>query len=322
MVSKNNIAAAAPKRNTDAARVAILMCTKNGAAFLDDQLKSIVDQTHENRFLIVSDDGSTDETRAILGGFVEAHNLKVSVRSGPGKGVRENFLSLACDPAIDADYFSFSDQDDIWHRDKLRRALTWLVTVPGDVPALYCGRTELMSIDGRSYGLSPLFTRPPSFQNALVQNVGGGNTMVFNRVAKKILETAGTFEVVLHDWWLYQLVSAVGGVVHYDPQPTVKYRQHLDNLIGSNLGWHARLVRLQTMLSGRFRDWNNTNIAALRQVPAHLMPTRNREVLELFDNARSGSLLSRLVYLKRSGVYRQTLLGNLGLIAAVILNRI
>jgi len=77
------------------------------------------------------------------------------------------------DPAIDADYFAFSDQDDVWYLDKLRRALTWLVAVPGNIPALYCGRTELMSIDGQSYGFSPLFTRPPTFRNALVQNLGG-----------------------------------------------------------------------------------------------------------------------------------------------------
>jgi hypothetical protein len=76
------------------------------------------------------------------------------------------------------------------------------------------------------------------------------------------------------------------------------------------------------MLRGRFRDWNNTNIAALRRVPNHLMLPKNREVLKLFEKARFGSFPNRLAYLKRSGVHRQTLLGNLGLIAAVILKKI
>ena len=98
-----------------------------------------------------------------------------------------------------------------------------------------------MTIDERSYGLSPLFTRPPAFQNALVQSLGGGNTMVFNRAAKKILQEAAAIDVVLHDWWVYQLVSAAGGMVHYDPRPMLKYRQHSDNLIGSNLGWRSAL---------------------------------------------------------------------------------
>ena len=114
----------------------------------------------------------------------------------------------------------------MWYKDKLERALTWLATVPADVPALYCGRTELVSDDGRSYGFSPLFTRPIAFRNAIIQSLGGGNTMVFNKAAKRLLETTGKLEVVLHDWWMYQLVSAVGGAIHYDPQPTLKYRQH------------------------------------------------------------------------------------------------
>ncbi len=322
MADKNEVATIVPHGNIDAAQIAILMCTKDGAAFLGQQLKSIADQTHTNWVLLVSDDGSHDETREILRHFAETHHQTTTIRNGPGKGACVNFLSLAIDPTIDADYFAFSDQDDIWHQDKLRRALTWLVTVPSDVPGLYCGRTELMSIDERSYGFSPLFTRPPTFRNALVQTLGGGNTMVFNRAAKKILEAAATVEVVLHDWWMYQLVSAADGMVHYDPQPGLKYRQHPDNLFGSNLGWRARLIRLRMMLSGHFHDWNDTNIAALRRLPAYLIAPRNREVLELFAKARSASLLKRLHYLRQSGIYRQTLLGNLGLLAAAILKRI
>ena len=310
------------QKNKTSARVAILMCTKDGAEFIDGQLKSIAEQTHENWILIVSDDGSNDETVAKLKRFAEVHQKKIIMRTGPGRGVCANFLSLANDPTIEADYFAFSDQDDIWHQEKLRRALAWLATVPTDVPGMYCGRTELITIDDRSYGFSPLFTRPPAFQNALVQSLGGGNTIIFNRAAKRILEEAATIDVVLHDWWVYQLVSAAGGMVHYDPQPMLKYRQHQHNIIGSNMGWRARLVRLRLMLQGRFREWNKTNITALRQLPAHLLQPKNREVLAHFEKARCGSLPKRLYYLRHSGVYRQTLLGNLGLLAATILRRL
>lgn len=173
-------------------RVAILMCTKDGATFIDDQLKSIADQTHENWTLIVSDDGSDDGTITKIKRFAGANPEKTKIRKGPGKGVCANFLSLANNSTIDADYFAFSDQDDVWHPDNLHRALAWLTGIPSDVPGLYCARTELMTIDGRSYGFSPLFTRPPAFKNSLVQSLAGGNTMVFNRAAKKILEEAAT----------------------------------------------------------------------------------------------------------------------------------
>lgn len=312
-----------PRRSSvGKAQVAILLCTKDGAAFLGEQLESIARQTHTNWFLVASDDGSTDATKDILKQFSEKHRQTTIIRNGPGRGVCANFLSLTIAPTIAADYFAFCDQDDIWHADKLQRALTWFATVPDNVPAVYCGRTELISIDGRSFGLSPLFTRPPAFRNALVQSLGGGNTMVFNRAAKNVLEAAGVIDAVLHDWWVYQLVSAAGGRIHYEREPVLKYRQHSENLIGSNQGWRARFVRLRMMLRGRFRDWNTTNISALRRLPSHLITPENRETLELFAKARSASLLKRLCYLRRSGVYRQTLLGDFGLLVAAILKKL
>jgi glycosyltransferase involved in cell wall biosynthesis len=312
---------AAP-RPIEAARVAILMCTKNGAEFLDEQLKSIADQTHTNWTLFASDDGSTDKTKNILERFSQDFQQRVLVRDGPGKGVCVNFLSLAMDSTIDADYYAFSDQDDIWYADKLRRALKWLTSISDGVPALYCGRTELMSADGQAEGLSPLFTRQPAFENALVQNLAGGNTMVFNRATKTLLERVGKLDVVLHDWWLYQLVSAAGGVIHYDPQPMIKYRQHWHNLIGSNHGWYSRFIRIRTMLGGRVHDSNAKNIAALNSIPSQLITPQNRKVLMLFAKATTASLVTRLIYLKRSGVYRQTFLGNCGLLAAALIRRI
>jgi glycosyltransferase involved in cell wall biosynthesis len=307
---------------TGALRVAILMCTKNGEAFIDDQLKSIADQTHEDWILVVSDDGSSDETLSKIKKFAADYPQKTTIKSGPRRGVSANFLSLANDPTIDADYFAFSDQDDIWHPDKLRRSLDWLVTVPPGTPGMYCGRTELITIDRRSCGCSPLFSRAPTFQNALVQNLAGGNTMLFNRAAKRILEKAATTEVVLHDWWVYQLISAAGGVIRYDPRPMLKYRQHQDNVVGSNLGWRARFTRLRLIINGRLHRWNAVNIGALQKLPTALLQPKNQEILALFVKARCNSLPKRLYYLRQSGVYRQTLLGNLALFAATILKRI
>jgi hypothetical protein len=76
------------------------------------------------------------------------------------------------------------------------------------------------------------------------------------------------------------------------------------------------------MFSGRFHTWNTMNIAALRRLPAHLLPAKNREVLALFAKARCAPFPKRLYYLRKSGVYRQSLPGNLTLLAATILKRI
>ena len=81
-----------------------------------------------------------------------------------------------------------------------------------------------------------------------------GNTMVFNQKARELLAFCGAhLNMPSHDWWLYQVISACGGEVHYDPYPSVRYRQHAANLISTNVGWTARMRRLWMLEQGRFR---------------------------------------------------------------------
>ena len=303
--------------------VAILLCTYNGQNYLTEQLQSIADQTHTNWLVWASDDGSSDDTLPLL----EAWRRKwgeprLHMVEGPARGFSANFLSLACRSDISADYFAFSDQDDIWEKDKLERALSWIETIPKDTPALYCSRTCIIDRIGRQVGLSPLFSRPPSFRNALVQSIGGGNTMVFNEAARELLMLVGAdVPVVTHDWWAYMLVTGCGGVVNYDPRPTLRYRQHGHNVIGVNSGWRARLKRLRMLWQGRFREWNDGNILALMKVEQHLAP-EEREVFQRFVRLRDSPALPRLLQMRELGLYRQTVLGNLGLAVATLFGKL
>ena len=90
-------------------------------------------------------------------------------------------------------------------------------------------------------------------------------------------------------------------------------------MVGQNANSHAASC---TMLKGRFNDWNATNVAALQRVPTHLIEPQNVQVLQIFAKARTTPLPMRLYYLKRSGVYRQRLIGNIGLLVAALLKRI
>ena len=304
-------------------KVAILLCTYQGQKYLHEQLNSFVAQTHKNWALWVSDDGSKDGTHAILAETVKDLGTgKISLHNGPQEGFCANFLSLTCKADIKADYYAYSDQDDIWKPEKLARAVAALKTVPHGVPALYCSRTRVVDADDKPICMSPLFEKTPSFANALMQNIGGGNTMVFNEAARQLLIAAGDqVKVVTHDWWAYMLITCCGGQVFYDPKPTVRYRQHGSNLVGMNTSWPARLKRIYQLFQGRFREWNDLNVSALQSVQNRLTP-RNQEVLNQFIVARQLPLHLRLVGLMRSGVYRQTLFGKLGLIAAAVFNKI
>jgi len=84
----------------------------------------------------------------------------------------------------------------------------------------------------------------------------------------------------------------------------------------------ARLNRVRMLFAGRFMKWNDLNINALSKLRSRFDPI-NLEVLDQFILARkSPNLIIRLWHLHKSGVYRQTLFGNLGLVVAVIFRKL
>ena len=288
--------------------VAILLCVFQGEQFLQQQLDSFYLEQEMDICLWASDDGSTDETTNLLQEYKQkfSKNL-VTVVSGPRKGPSFNFLSLLRNPSVEANYFAFSDQDDIWEKDKLSRAIACLENLPDDTPAVYCSRTRVVDQENREIGLSPLFAKPPSFANALVQSIGGGNTMVLNSAARKLINKIELSEISSHDWWIYLLVSGAGGTVIYDDSPSLRYRQHGNNQIGANNGWRARYLRIVAMLfKDRFKIWIDQNLAGL-YLSYELLTPENKKLLDHFSVMRNRNLRMRLWGVISLGLYRQTL---------------
>lgn len=304
--------------------VAIVLGYYDGKQHVAEQLLSIFRQTHSALHVFLFDDNSTEKFNVddLALGPDNLDRLTVGVRP-KNIGFVQNFLTALASIDQDFDFFAFSDQDDIWHADKLERALEALSKISSDRPALYCGRTEIIDNDGKNtFKFSPLFTKTPSFANALVQNIGGGNTMVLNKAAKDLIVSPSPPErVVSHDWWCYQIVSGAGGDVIYDPEPSLKYRQHQNNLVGENTSLRARFLRVANLLRGHLVKWNEINLAALSQRRGTLTK-QNQSILADVITARQSSLVKRLALFKRSGIYRQTLLGNLGLFLGILLKKV
>ncbi|MGY3494968.1 glycosyltransferase family 2 protein [Bradyrhizobium sp. USDA 4502] len=304
-------------------KIVILLAAFNGAAHIKEQLASFAAQSHHDWELIVSDDGSTDRTADIVREFAHSVPQRTDLIKGPQKGFWQNFVSLAKRAEISgAELFAFSDQDDIWFPDKLERAAKWFATGSSDIPRLYFTRTELIDEDGRPAGLSPLFRRKPSFQNALVQNMGGGNTMVMNKAAKRLLAQApDDVDLISHDWWAYQVVTGAGGIAFYDPVPSLQYRQHGNNLIGSNRGFWQRYLRATAFANRRMKRWNEVNIATLNKMRGSLSPSA-LSTLDDFAAARQSALPNRIFLLWRTGVYRQNIQETIGLYLGAMLGLI
>lgn len=322
-VELQNDAAAISKSDTDS-QVAIILGYYNGNKYLSEQLRSIFDQSYSNFKVFISDDCSKSEVdiESLNLSSSETEKVYLGIRSN-NVGFTQNFLDALGSVDGAFEYFAFSDQDDVWDPSKIQRALTVLQQSPTDKPAIYCARTtawdETCQVE---LGSSTLFDKPPSFANALVQSIGGGNTMVFNKAARDlIVASSADVEVVSHDWWCYQILSGAGGFVYYDPISCLKYRQHSDNIVGINSGWSARFVRILGLLKGKYRIWNDVNGAALVK-NKDLLTSDNQECLDNFMAARQSDLIKRFFLFRRSGIYRQTLMGNLGLLLALLTNKV
>jgi glycosyltransferase involved in cell wall biosynthesis len=303
-------------------QVGILLCTYNGGQYLREQLESFITQTYTHWRLYVSDDGSTDQTKAILSHYAERLGERMVVFEGPRQGFAQNFMSLIRNAHVRCHAYAFSDQDDIWLGDKLQRSVEVLRRTPADQPALYCSRTRLIDTRGKTIGFTPVFKKQPSFRNALVQSLAGANTMMINESARALLSlTTNDDPVVAHDWLTYLVVSGCGGAVTYDPIPTLLYRQHEGNLIGANTGLGSRVNRLVKMLEGRFKTWNEKNLRVMeRYYP--VMTLESRQLLTQFKQLRGKGLRTRMAALQKAGFYRQTLAGTLSLYVAVILKQV
>ncbi len=303
--------------------VAILMGTFNGEKFLREQLDSIATQTHQNWVVVASDDGSCDATLEILRDYQKRWGPeRIEIRNGPQKGFAQNFLSMACDPRIKADFYAFCDQDDVWLPEKLAVAIDHIETNANlNQPYVYCGRTHYVSENLKPLGDSPLFVFPRAFRNALVQSIAGGNTMVFDTATKSLLEKTGIFKVAAHDWWLYLLVKGVGGKVFYDQEPQILYRQHSGALIGSNNSASARFERIIWLMLGRFKRWNTLHVNALAQIE-NVLTSENRETFREFTRMRGSHILHRFRMIEVCGLYRQGWRGTISLYIAAILNKI
>ncbi|MFK7940774.1 MAG: glycosyltransferase [Roseovarius sp.] len=310
--------------NTPATHVTVLMAVYKGEAYLQAQLDSIVAQQHPDWHILISDDSPTSDSRAIAEAFA-VKTGRTTVLTGPGQGGTTNFMSLiraVSDHTEQDTCIAFSDQDDVWLPKKLTRALAQLAP-HGDIPTLYCSRSYITDETLSTRRLSAPRPRAPSFENALVQNIASGNTIVLNLAASDLIRRAAAEspEPVVHDWWVYQLITGAGGVVVHDDMPTLLYRQHGVNQIGANDTTRARLKRIGMLLRGDFKQWNETNIAVLHALEAYLTP-ENRAALKAFDTLRQHGLAKRLMALYKLGLYRQSHISTAALWVSAVLGKL
>lgn len=269
-------ASSSTRQQDSADKVTVLLAVYNGEAYLQSFLDSLEKQTYPHWQLVWYDDGSVDGSCLLLKQFAKRFPAGQIMQARPKReihmGVAKAFFFLL-KHALPDSFISFADQDDIWFQDKLARAIQILKRDAGDQPALYCSRQELIGADRQSLGKSPLVTHVPVFPGALTQNIATGCTVVLNPSAADMLKNTHQVpmpEGLLHDWWAYLIVSAKGGKVIYDPQPTLFYRQHGGNVVGSQASVIKRGMRAYKRGSTLFMTLMKGSLSALKTAHPHV----------------------------------------------------
>jgi glycosyltransferase involved in cell wall biosynthesis len=300
-------------------RTNVLLATYNGARYLREQLQSIEAQTNPAARITVRDDGSTDGTDLLVQEWAEGRPNVRRLR-GPRLGAANSFFALLDSCGDECDYFAFADQDDVWLPDKIERAVFSLARHRTDEPAMYCSRVEYVdeSLGHISYSRTP---KKLDFTNALVENIAIGCTVVLNRSARNLLCRRVPEKPLMHDWWCYLVVSALGKVV-FDERPGIKYRQHAGNAVGGTAS-RIELIR-QGITRFRRRSPSTTLLSdqamELRRCFGENLTQQKRNILDRFLTVR-GNLWARLRYNATMDVWRQSWIDTATLRAMILMGR-
>lgn len=236
----------------------ILLATYNGQKYLAEQMDSILAQTNQNWRLLVRDDGSSDGTVKIIEQHVARYPLRIKqVSDNCGHlGLALNFGRLL--ECAEADYFMFSDQDDIWLPNKIELTLNAMKAAEESYPDkpvlvhtdLKVVNSDLETIADSFWAFNKISPAAGSSLKRIIQrNVVTGCTLMINRKARQVSIPIPK-EARIHDWWLALNVARYGKIV-YISVPTVLYRQHENSAIGAR--------KLEPMTLGIFlrklRSW-------------------------------------------------------------------
>ena len=285
-------------------KVNILMSTYNGQQFLAEQIRSIQDQSYTDWTLFIRDDGSSDNTKEILKDF-ERQDSRIHLidsDKSDNLGVIKSFHKLVNHDR--ADYYFFSDQDDVWLPNKLELSLKEAQNYLADLPLMVYMDLKVVNQDLEIMTESMVKSQSHHANTELVQEltentVTGGVAMINHALAEMWQETD---DILMHDWYLALLASAFGNLVFID-QPGELYRQHSDNVLGART------------LSKRFKKWIRPHILFAvywdliknsQKQASHLlqMPLSqsNRELIEAFVTIMDKSMLERFRILRKYGL--------------------
>lgn len=216
--------------------VAVLMSTFNGEKYIREQIDSLLGQKSVDINIYIRDDGSSDDTLKILEEYKK--NIRIHIIYGSNLGPTKSFWTLLMND-INADYFAFSDQDDVWFENKLLEACSKLERCEKE--AMYF--SNLYVVDEKLEHQSILDMTPNlNIGSALVSNRAYGCTIVINKKLCDIIKRTKSTMIPQHDTKIYHIALAIGAEIYFDKKSYILYRQHGSNVVGAKISFVKRNI--------------------------------------------------------------------------------
>lgn len=265
-----------------------MMSTYNGAAHVEEQLDSVLAQdvaSDANLSVYVRDDGSSDNTLEVL----EAYEKRgiITLLRGKNLGVVGSFCEAIAAVPQDVDYMALCDQDDVWHADKLSRALKVLAPYDASVPALYWSEYTFCDANMKPQERSHHNQVGVHFATMLYENMASGNTSVINRPLADLIASTGAKGIYCHDWWNALLASAFGNIV-YDDFSSLEYRRTGSNVSPTGSGKLSLLrYRVKAFLEGNDLAKITAQLSRFREAYGDALSPEKRRLLDrMLDGGR------------------------------------
>jgi glycosyltransferase involved in cell wall biosynthesis len=300
--------------------VQILLSTYNGVKYLKPLIDSLLAQDYPNVEILVRDDGSNDGTLDLLNEYAAVHT-NIMVVSGVNLGFAHSFFELLEMSSRTAEYLALCDQDDVWQKDKVSRAVEILNRYSQDTPMLYGSRLTVVGENMKFLGYTDPPRKKPSFCNAIVECPQGlGCTMLLNQRARQLLYEFPQ-EIYSHDWWIHLVLCCFGTII-YDEESRILFRKHASNNLGVYSGlidkWRIKIHRFRT---GQFQLMMNQAIEFMR-IYGSSISSDERRILERLIANRQRSWRDRIRYALSCEIYHQSALEQLILRVLIALNRL
>jgi glycosyltransferase involved in cell wall biosynthesis len=300
--------------------VTVLLATYNGEAYIRQQLDSILNQTHKELAIVISDDLSSDKTPAILKEYEDKYpdRVKCLMNEKASGSPQNNFFRLLCE--VQDEYVMLCDQDDIWLPDKVEITLKEMRRLErrwGEaVPLLVHGDLSVTDQEGNVRHKSmvqyqKIAVTDNRFSHYLVENNITGNTVMLNQGFDPFLTYIPEI-CMMHDWWLGLLASCFGKISYID-RPLLLYRQHESNQVGSKSGirqYAERLTHKEQVRKQYRKMFQQAELFLGRY--GNDMTGEQKETLEQFIKLQKMNRIRKIRTIWKYKFYKSTLIRTFG----------